>query len=773
MQSRFRFLAIILCLSLLLILFGCSNKPGDNSVPADNPIPVEEIKPLYAAACQAIHTAPDLSLAISTKETRLVGGEAYIRQSNGTALYTDIGTANMEALISENLALGTYEAKYVQSYIDGAAYCQTSGCSFTAELSAAEFMEAQIPAVLLDIALYPTLRSESSGDNYLITFADATALESWAVDSQHARLISASGTVTLDKNGVMLGTAYHAEYTLSAAVYTLDVQVAITAPGPSDIRSQQPKYPANCTTLSCFTAPRMLLQVVGDVYSSAAMTGLTSETIYCAAAAATRTQTIQVDTFGRNNAFMAKTDYVVNLTDYANNTVSNTKTETFRNGVFSYTANGSGPITQSGITAKDMRSYCEDAVLAALFTPNYLAGAELTDTGDFYHLTFQGTEAFAENLFDKIYSILTFDLDAYASGYTTEYVTGYLTINKYTGLPTAMGISTSRTHTIDKVPYVTTYQLDQSLNLSSKTAYKTITGQALPETAPAKTATPLFYKVTGANDQTLWLLGTIHIGDERTGFLPAQITNAFANSDALALEFNTDAFNEQAAQDPTFLQQLTDAYYYTDGSKTSVHLDAALYEKAYPLLLASGNNTASIPYMKIAIWNNLITNFQLQQDYGLTAEQGLERRLQDMAQKQNKPILEIESGLSQIQMLTGYSEPLQILLLQETVSTSLIESNQDLRELYELWCAGNETDLTNAVVEDTADMTEEELALYQEYYKATITDRNARMLDVAKEYLESGDTVFYAVGLAHLLGEDGLVKSLRDAGYTVEIVTYA
>ena len=45
---------------------------------------------------------------------------------------------------------------------------------------------------------------------------------------------------------------------------------------------------------------------------------------------------------------------------------------------------------------------------------------------------------------------------------------------------------------------------------------------------------------------------------------------------------------------------------------------------------------------------------------------------------------------------------------------------------------------------------------------------------MAIEYLESGDVVFYAVGLAHLLdSENGLVDTLREAGYTVELVNYA
>lgn len=52
------------------------------------------------------------------------------------------------------------------------------------------------------------------------------------------------------------------------------------------------------------------------------------------------------------------------------------------------------------------------------------------------------------------------------------------------------------------------------------------------------------------------------------------------------------------------------------------------------------------------------------------------------------------------------------------------------------------------------------------------SSRNAAMLEVAKEYLESEDVVFYAVGLAHLLAENGLVNTLREAGYTVELVEY-
>ena len=69
---------------------------------------------------------------------------------------------------------------------------------------------------------------------------------------------------------------------------------------------------------------------------------------------------------------------------------------------------------------------------------------------------------------------------------------------------------------------------------------------------------------------------------------------------------------------------------------------------------------------------------------------------------------------------------------------------------------------------------EEQKELIDEYNTAMSYDRNDGMLEVAIEYLESGDVVFYAVGLAHLLNDyNGLVDTLREAGYTVELVPYA
>ena len=53
-----------------------------------------------------------------------------------------------------------------------------------------------------------------------------------------------------------------------------------------------------------------------------------------------------------------------------------------------------------------------------------------------------------------------------------------------------------------------------------------------------------------------------------------------------------------------------------------------------------------------------------------------------------------------------------------------------------------------------------------QFQEALIDKRNDTMTERALPVLEKGPT-FIAVGALHLPGETGLVKQLRDAGYTV------
>ncbi len=269
----------------------------------------------------------------------------------------------------------------------------------------------------------------------------------------------------------------------------------------------------------------------------------------------------------------------------------------------------------------------------------------------------------------------------------------------------------------------------------------------------------------------MYLFGTIHIGDDRTAFLPQKIYDAFDSADALAVEFDDDAFEETLAQDEALQEMVAKSYYYTDGTTVSNHIDSDLYKAATVLMKVAGEYSELSDSLKAWVWGNVIDGFYLAQGRKFTSSKGVDNRLMERAREQEKQILNVESAQMQLELMSECSDEVQQLLLAQSVACSRNENLRNTYELYERWCRGDEAE----IIEHLSYMTEEErdeidadeLAIYDEYHQKMELDRNAAMLEVAKGYLDGEQTVFYAVGLAHLLGDGGLVQALRDAGYTV------
>lgn len=771
MKTTLRLIAAILCWVLLLGLLGCTEVPAETQ-PTEVTVPQLTAIEIYDGAKAVLLSSANRILNYTVSKTRTVGGQTYSEAATGTASFSGIGSDNLEALVEEVLTYGTISAEHTMTYCDGAAYSQISGCTFQCPMTAEAFTALQLPAVLLDSGLYANVHMQTNADGSTLTFTNPSGLESWASDNAHTQFISASGTATLDTTGTLVGTTYTASYSCGPALWEIKVTVRVSAPETLDLSAVHPEHTENAIPLGSLEAPKLLMQAAGDIFTARDMQCSLSETIYSEAIPLIRNRQANAAISGSGQSMVASLTSSIQVTDFRGQANTSTQDYYFANGVCTGSTNGAEATVQAGVTVESMRTSIEDTILSGLFATGYLAGAELTDTGDFYVLHVTGNDTYCTDLSTDIGAFLNMDLDGTATSHETKEAAGYLSINKQTGLPTAMGISFARVHTFGEVPYQLTYQLDQSLTLSGVDAYYTATGEQETEAAPEKTATPLFYKVTGSNGQLLWLLGTIHAGDNRTAYLPQQILDAFHASASLAVEFDTIAFEDQAASDAALQTQLAGIYYYKDSSAAAQHLSSELHQKAAELLLASGNSNINTPYMRVAVWNSLLEDFYLSQSHSLSSQKGVDLRLLRLAKAQSKTIINIESGIDQLSMLTGFSDSVQAYLLGETVATGCTAYGASVQELYELWCQGDEAALTAAIFPATDDLTEEELALYNEYNSIMITQRNATMLSAAISQLESGNTTFYAVGLAHVLGESGLVNGLRNAGYTVELVSY-
>ncbi len=281
--------------------------------------------------------------------------------------------------------------------------------------------------------------------------------------------------------------------------------------------------------------------------------------------------------------------------------------------------------------------------------------------------------------------------------------------------------------------------------------------------------TPLLYKVTDTDGDVVWLFGSIHVATDNLYPLPDYVMDAFNASDALAVECNTLALEDDLA---AAQQELMRAMMYTDGTTIADHIDKEVYDSAVAILEENDYYDAVYDGFMPILWSTNIENICVSK-WGYDGDIGIDVHLMETAQAQGKEIREIESVEAQYTMLANFSPALQEMLLEQSIASYDSPMGRlSFTILANAWKSGDAETLSMlASSATTEDMSEKEIALHAEYNKAMMTDRNVLMADYAEDALQKGDDVFICVGAAHVVGNGGIADLLTERGYTVETVT--
>lgn len=287
------------------------------------------------------------------------------------------------------------------------------------------------------------------------------------------------------------------------------------------------------------------------------------------------------------------------------------------------------------------------------------------------------------------------------------------------------------------------------------------------------TVSPLMWKVTDADGHTLYLFGTIHVGDSRNDAVLFRVSQVLDYCDALAVEFDTVAYTEDTQRAIQDMAQ----YVLTDGSTVSDYMPEELYQGAYALLQEAGLYPSLFNRYNLAMWSQLIDSALLMTKTELDSEKGMDALLIRHAYDCAIPVLDVESAQFQMDLLNSFDNELYLLMIEATLD-SADTYGEELKQMYELWLSGDREAFWALLAgeeseeEESGDYTEEQIALIEDYNRKILDDRNLGMRDRALEYLASGDTVFFAVGAAHMANDMGLVQLLTDEGCTVEQIDY-
>ena len=281
---------------------------------------------------------------------------------------------------------------------------------------------------------------------------------------------------------------------------------------------------------------------------------------------------------------------------------------------------------------------------------------------------------------------------------------------------------------------------------------------------------PLLWKVSDEEGHTLYLFGTIHVGDERNPLALSKLSPVLLSCDALAVEFDLVAYQEDLGAVMADYQQ----FVYTDDSTVRDHMPEELYERCAALLTEANAYSPLLDHYNLGMWSNLVETAAILTQSPLQAENAMDIMLIQWFYDHKLPVLEVESAAFQMALLNSFPDELNLLMIRSTLD-GLDEYGEALDSLYTAWLEGDHDKLLSLLTEETGEdeeLSQEERALMEDYNKAMIDDRNFGMAEVATGYLRSGDTVFLAVGTGHMLGDTGLVKLLQEAGFTVERVEY-
>jgi len=272
-------------------------------------------------------------------------------------------------------------------------------------------------------------------------------------------------------------------------------------------------------------------------------------------------------------------------------------------------------------------------------------------------------------------------------------------------------------------------------------------------------AKPLLYQVTDQQGHVLYLLGTIHIGDEDMYPYSDAVENAYQKADILAVEMDVLAVQNDFAR----MMQYSAALMYTDGDTAQDHLSGDVYALGVERL---GYPEAVLKRMRPVAWLSLAQE-QCYARIGQSAELGMDMMLLKSAHEDGNTIHELEGLESQMETMLNMPDEVVEFQLQQFLSYPEA-ADISMKLLSAAWRQGNEEIFSLLLAQEEVAMPPELEEAYAAYADNLLHSRDEMFQQKAVQYLQSGDTVLFAVGAAHIVGEDALAERLAQAGYAVK-----
>ena len=255
-------------------------------------------------------------------------------------------------------------------------------------------------------------------------------------------------------------------------------------------------------------------------------------------------------------------------------------------------------------------------------------------------------------------------------------------------------------------------------------------------------------------NNTVYLLGAIHLLRETDYPLAQPIEAAFEDAETVVFEVNIGA-----SESPQTLQTFLAAAAPDSPDEVIYNaLDDETYRLAQETAIAIGLPFAGFNNFEPWAFFINLSVFKLLQ-LGFEPAYGVDTYFFNEANLANKNVLVLETIEEQFGFLDNMSPSIQADLVKQTIlELDTLETVMD--SMISAWKSGDTPTFESLILESFAG--------FPEAYDALLVQRNQNWIPDIESYINQPEDYLVVVGAAHLVGNDSVVQLLQDKGYTVQ-----
>ncbi len=272
---------------------------------------------------------------------------------------------------------------------------------------------------------------------------------------------------------------------------------------------------------------------------------------------------------------------------------------------------------------------------------------------------------------------------------------------------------------------------------------------------PTQTAQsgPAFLWSVKSSQNTVYLLGSVHLLQAKDYPLPAALDAAYEDAEKLIFEIDL-----KEAKSPDAQQMILKKATAEQGQTLQSTLNPDTYQLAEEKAKELGLPIQAMASFEPWFFSLTLLTAKLGQ-LGFQAKYGVDQHYYERAQKDGKEILALETIAEQISLFDNLKPSDQDEYVRQTL-VELDTLSNSMTDIVSAWKSGNPSTLENLLFES-----------FERYPKMRVKffdERNQNWMKTLVPLLQKQDDYLVIVGAGHLVGENNVLQLLKEKGYSAD-----